>query len=313
MECPQQPPIDLVSRLERIAGRPVASARKATGGYTHAERWIVTFSGGSTAFAKSAHDLPQSPAARWLRQEFAAYGAISAEFMPRLLGWDDDGERPVLLLEDLSRATWPPPWTPELVRMVWDGLDEVAATPPPDLARDLEARTRALLSGWERIRVDPAPFLGLRLCSEMWLQRSIDTLIAAAGAARLAGDALVHSDTRSDNLCIARGPGGRPQLKLVDWNLASRGNRDFDRLSWLPSLHAEGGPAPWELAPDSKGMSALLAGYFAAQAGLPLIPTAPRVRVVQLLQLRSALPWAVRELALPPLDGSAALAAGEQP
>ena len=46
-----------------------------------------------------------------------------------------------------------------------------------------------------------------------------------------------------------------------------------------------------------------MSGYFAARAGLPVIPNAPRVRAVQLAQLRTALPWAQRALGLPPLDG----------
>ena len=44
----------------------------------------------------------------------------------------------------------------------------------------------------------------------------------------------------------------------------------------------------------------LVTGYFAARAGLPVIPHAPLVREVQLTQLRVALPWAARALGLPP-------------
>jgi hypothetical protein len=39
------------------------------------------------------------------------------------------------------------------------------------------------------------------------------------------------------------------------------------------------------------------------RAGLPLLPFAPRVRAIQHVQLRSALPWAVSALGLPALDG----------
>ena len=46
-------------------------------------------------------------------------------------------------------------------------------------------------------------------------------------------------------------------------------------------------------------MAALISGYFAARAGLPLIPDAPRVRVVQKQQLGVALPWVMRALHLP--------------
>lgn len=46
-------------------------------------------------------------------------------------------------------------------------------------------------------------------------------------------------------------------------------------------------------------LAAMLAGVWAATAGLPPPPTAPNVRAAQLTQLRTALPWAARELGLP--------------
>jgi hypothetical protein len=41
-------------------------------------------------------------------------------------------------------------------------------------------------------------------------------------------------------------------------------------------------------------LAAVVAGFFAARAGMPDIPKAPRVRGVQLAQLAVALPWAAR-------------------
>ena len=70
-------------------------------------------------------------------------------------------------------------------------------------------------------------------------------------------------------------------------------------MSWLPSLHAEGGPAPWEIVDDSEGFAALLSGYFAAQAGLPTAGAGVGGRQLQLACLEAALPWATRELGLP--------------
>ena len=95
-------------------------------------------------------------------------------------------------------------------------------------------------------------------------------------------------------------------MLVIDWNFTCRGNGLLDLAFWLPSLHAEGGPEPERALPDAPGWAALIAEFFACRAGLPTIPTAPRVREVQLAQLRTALPWAVRALGLPPLDGPAA-------
>ena len=107
-------------------------------------------------------------------------------------------------------------------------------------------------------------------------------------------------DVRSDNICFRDG-----RALLVDWNQTVLAHRDVDIACWLPSLHAEGGPAPEEILPDAGPLAAVISGYFAERAGKPVIPTAPRVRVVQKQQLRTALPWAVRSLGLPPLDGPA--------
>ena len=60
-----------------------------------------------------------------------------------------------------------------------------------------------------------------------------------------------------------------------------------------------------EILPGAGPLAAVISGYFAQRAGLPKIPTAPRVRQVQRKQLGTALPWAARALGLPPLDGPA--------
>src|SRR5688572_4651590 len=92
----------LRARIEAVMAKRVAYARAVDGGgYTPAERWIVTFEDGDTAFAKTGTDVGTSLIARWLRAEQRAYSAIEAAFMPQMLGWDDDGEQPLLLLEDL--------------------------------------------------------------------------------------------------------------------------------------------------------------------------------------------------------------------
>jgi hypothetical protein len=266
-----------------------------TGGYTPAHRWVVTLDDGRTAFVKVATD---ELTASWLRDEHVSYSLLrGSRFMPAYLGFHDDGERPVLALEDLSTATWPPPWSRRQVDAVVACLDEVAATPAPaGLPRAADDHL-GLRDGWHQIERDPEPFLRLGLCSQNWLAAALPALLEANATAPLDGDELLHFDVRSDNVCF-RSDG---RAVLVDWNWTSVGNRWLDLAAWLPSLHAEAGPPPDEVAPDvPAGLASVVASYFCAHAGLSEIPTAPHVRSIQLQQARTALPWAARCLGLSP-------------
>ncbi|HET8651057.1 MAG TPA: hypothetical protein VFM13_00625 [Gaiellaceae bacterium] len=200
---------------------------------------------------------------------------------------------PLIVLEDLSTARWPPPWDDAAVDAVQAALAELRVTAAPEWAPRIEEEREWLLGGWVAVEEDPRPFLALGLCSPGWLANALPALRRAAEEAPIEGDSLIHLDVRSDNLCLTeRG------AVLVDWNLVHLANPDLDLAAWAPSLHAEGGPPPDSIAPGAPGLAAALAGFFAARAGLPPPPTAPAVRVVQRAQLEVALPWACRELAI---------------
>jgi aminoglycoside phosphotransferase (APT) family kinase protein len=134
------------------------------------------------------------------------------------------------------------------------------------------------------------------LCSDAWLDEALPALLHASDPSLLDGERLLHLDVRSDNLCIRDG-----HAVLVDWNWASVGNPAVDVAFWLPSLALEGGPEPDEIArvrPGAERLAGVVAGFFAATAGLPPPAGAPAVRAFQLAQLEVALPWAVRALGL---------------
>src|SRR3989442_6845169 len=95
------------------------------GSHTPAHRWVVTLPDGTTAFVKAAVD---DLTTEWLRAEHHVYAAVSAPFLPRLLGWRDARDRPVLAIEDLSGAYWPPPWNVQRIDAVLTSLDELRET-----------------------------------------------------------------------------------------------------------------------------------------------------------------------------------------
>jgi thiamine kinase-like enzyme len=285
------PPTTVARAASLLEKQPVAW-RRPSGGYTPADRYVIDFSDGSSCFAKAA-TTPLT--ATFVRDEYTkVYSKLEAPFLPRLLAWEDD-EMPLLVIEDLSHATWPPPWDEARVQAVLQTMKAVAAikldgVPPVADVHDPD--------NWRSLQQNPAPFLSLGLASTAWLNKALPALIEASESAPREGDDLLHCDVRSDNICF---DGSR--VVLVDWNNTARGNADVDISAWLPSLHSEGGPEPEAILPLAPEHAAHAAGYFAFRAGLPPIPNAPRVRQVQLSQLRSALPWAQRALGLPPLDG----------
>jgi hypothetical protein len=290
-----RPSPDDVRRIERLFGGRTAAWQRVVGrGYTPTERWVVRSAVGRSAFAKVSRS---ASTADWLRDEYRAYELIEGDFMPRLYGFDDDGETTILLLEDLSQAHWPPPWDDHHVRRTLQTLDAVRRTGPVD-GLPASPPWWQSVGGWPEVGKEPTSFLALGLCSERWLDRALPALIAAAHRAVLEGDDLLHFDVRSDNVCWTE-----DRLLLVDWNHACLGNGALDVVGWIPSLLYEWGPQAAAISPDEPELAALVTGYFAHHSRLPAIRDAPRVRSVQLAQVKTALPWTAGLLGLPPPDG----------
>lgn len=291
MQARQLPDTRVEARVEALLGHRPTRLTEVRGGYTQARRLVAELGDGSCVFVKLAVD---ELTAGWLRDEHRVYASVNGSFLPDLLAFDDDGELPALALEDLSEAHWPPPWPSGSIEAVLRALDELHSVPPPRGLPRLEAVER-LFGGWAEVEADPRPFLSLGLCTESWLARNLGPLREAAEGAPFAGEAPIHLDVRSDNVCLREG-----RALLVDWNHTCLGNPDVDLAAWLPSLRVESGPVPWKLLPGQPGLASWLAGFFAAHAGLPPPRTAdPSVRALQLSQLKVALPWAARELGLP--------------
>lgn len=293
----ERPPAADVERIERALGWRPTSFRSATpqrGTSDTAARWIVGNRGRPGSPSRSAFVKIGATAltAEWTRNEYRNYLALDGPFLPRLLGFDDDRERPALAIEDLSGATWPPPWTAERVAAVLEALGEIHVTPPP---RHLAHWSPVGTAHWQEVAAEPAPFLRLGLCSAEWLDQALPVLTAAAAVAPLTGDALIHMDIRSDNVCFRDG-----RALVIDWPHARLANADVDVAFWLPHLHAEGGPTPEAILPDGAELAAWVAGFFCAHAGGPPLPEAPHVRPLQRMQARTALAWAARALELRP-------------
>jgi hypothetical protein len=229
-----------------------------------------------------------------LRREAIVYANVLGSFLPALVGFAEDGDRAVLALEYLSDVRWPPPY-PGDVSPLFAALEQASSSAPP---LELPAHRRRK-SRWERIADDPEPFLGLGACSPDWLERSLDELIAAETQADFEGDALVHNDVYSGNVCF-RGDGA----VLVDWGAAVRGSRWIDVAFALLSVRAEGSVPPPLDFPDEPFFAAALSGHLAVEAPAPAPDWAlpgSTLREDMRADLVHALRWAAEELELPPL------------
>ena len=279
---------ELDERIERAVGARAIRYETRPGGYSTADRFSVTLDDGRRVFVKSSA-APNMAA--WLRREHEVYSALAGSFIPALHGFDDDGERPLLAIADLSDGDWTPRWDAARVDAVLAALDELHACDPPPNTDGVRVTVAELFDRWRIVEADPEPFLSLGLRDRDWLEGALPEILAAAEVAPVEGDRVCHLDVRSDNMCFRN---GRPLL--VDWNWTSLANPALDVVAWLPSVQVEGGPRPWDVLPDAGPLVAFVSGVWAAVAGVPPPETAPTVREVQRRQLAVALDWLDRDL-----------------
>ena len=279
----------LESRIADLTGRGVERLLPVQGGYTNACRRIVRFRDGNTAFAKCATDRRTSA---WLYSEILVYRQLSGDFMADVLAYDEE-EPPLLILEDLTGNAWPPPWTASRVDRVLDSL----ATIHGSQASVPEYQDIFTHRGWHEVASHPEAFLSIRVASESWLTKCLPILLEAHDRVEPEGNALVHLDVRSDNICFRD-----DRAVLIDWNNACSGNPDLDIAFWLPGLRHEGGPPPRDILADAGHLASYVTGYFASRAGLPDLPHTPLVRKLQRAHLITGLEWTIQELGLPQPD-----------
>jgi hypothetical protein len=278
----------LDERIERAVGSRPVRYESRPGGYSTADRFSVLLADGRRVFVKSA---AAENMAGWLRREHEVYASLEGTFIPKLVGFDDDGERPLLAIEDLSDADWTVRWDDERVAAVCSALRELASSAAPPNTSRVREIFADLFGRWQVVAADPEPFLSAGLRDRAWLDRSLPAILEAVDGAPVDGDDVCHFDVRSDNLCFRDGG-----AVLVDWNWLSLASTDVDLAAWLPSLRVEGGPQPWDVLPDAGGLAAFIAGVWAGVVGLPPPETAPFVRELQRRQLAVALDWIDREL-----------------
>lgn len=291
-----KPTPELVDLVTRTLGKRPVQWKKPHTGLTAAQRFVVRFEDDSSAFVKAAVDADTE---RWLRTERIILSTLDEDFVPRTLAWVEEQPHPVLMTEDLSRAHWPADqfpvlWLPGQFETMFHTLERVAAAPAPET---LPSAEQHYTPSWRRIAEAPDAFLALGLCPERWYLDAVDGLVEAESALSLAGEALVHGDVRSDNVCFVG-----ERMVLVDWSGASRGNPLLDKALVAGSIPLEGGPDPFDVMPDGGLFAAHQSGFLAWRALHPSGAPNWLVRVflrLAVIQMR----WAAQALDLPPWTG----------
>ena len=312
-------PANVRRSVDDALGARVVRAMRVWGGYSPTPTFRLALDDGDRAFFKAISGTSNEFAARALAREERAYRELGAwidPWSPRFLGALRCDDWHVLLLEDAGPKSVPP-WTPPLARSIVRAFANFHAS---TLGRDLPAwlaRPAQVLPrvSWSRVAEasddlrEVAALAGERRAeAEAWLNAVLPTLSRLTeGAAALPGPyALLHGDTRSDNL---RFSGHR--LVLFDWPFAEVGRHEFDLAALAESITVEGGPSPeqvvaWyaeRLPVDADALDSAIAwlgAFFADLAWRDDIPGLPRLRPFQRRQLAVVLAWSARRRALPP-------------
>lgn len=268
--------------VEQRLGSPVVGSESRDGGFTPGLASVLDCADGTRHFVKAASVRAQRHVAAAYRAEARKLAALPPAVPAARLRWVLDTDDWVVLgLEHVAGRPPVRPWREDDVRAALAALAEAAdaLTPAP---AGLELATfadefAALPAYWDTVR-DLHP--GLAHLDEA-------AELAAGFAGATAGETLVHTDVRDDNLIVR--PDGR--VVVCDWNWPVRGAPWIDTVALLIGPRGDGTDVEQVLAtsvltrdvPDEHvdALLALLAGLFLRSAAAPVPHNSPYLRAAQ--------------------------------
>ena len=298
-------PVHVQAGIEQILGAPVVEATGQQGGFSPGTADRVRTAGGRRAFVKAVSRQLNEHSPAIHRKEAAISAALPDTVpAPSLIGTFDDGDWVALVLSDVDGRHPHVPWHIGEVSLVLDALLKIAQTPVPPELKDLSRLEDGLtdaFQGWTRIRSAPP-----ENC-DPWVLGNLDILeqLAESGLKDLAGESLVHTDIRADNVMITADNGA----VLVDWPWASIGSSWMDALTLLVNVRLfdpssdvdailQSHDAFASSTADSvNGVLSGLAAYFTDAARQPPPPGLPTVRAFQRQQGEAVIRWLRERLA----------------
>jgi Ser/Thr protein kinase RdoA (MazF antagonist) len=283
------------SAVEQVCGSPVVEARTQPGGFSPGAAARVACADGSRYFVKAVSAEVNQRSVRIHRQERDVLTALEPVILaaglpvPRLRGSVDLDSWVALILDDVDGRHPAEPWNPGELSRVAAALDRLseALTPAPIAVPAIGEKYARAFTGWRRLAQSPR-----QDSLDPWSRARLDHLatLEATWEARTAGDTLLHTDVRADNILLTGG-----DVVIVDWPHACRGAAFVDHVFFAPSVAMQGGPEPADLlALSAAGRSAdpqqltaavcALGGYFTYQSLQPPPAGLPTVRAFQAAQ-----------------------------
>jgi len=293
LEWPHLPP-HVRALVERRIGGEVVDAQTRDSGFSNGFASVLTRADGSRHFVKGASVKAQRAAASSYRAEAMVIPALPDGVpSPRMTWQHDDDEWVLLGLEYVDGAAPARPWRGAELDRCLDALELLAETGAGGLdalelttfAEDFEDGPAA----WDVVRARSALDAPETLLAEA-------AELAAGFAGATAGDTLVHTDLRDDNLLLPTGG-----AQVIDWSWPTLGATWVDTVLLLVGPRGDGVPVENVLAErpltrdvpadDVDALLALVAGVQLKAAGDRPPPASPYLREHQRVLGEAAWGW----------------------
>jgi aminoglycoside phosphotransferase (APT) family kinase protein len=234
------------------------------------------------------------------RREARITSVLPADLpVPALLDVIVDGHWVVLVFEEVEGECPALPWATDDLAATFAALQRLAADATPCPVPGLPTVAERFAGSFNGYRLLAAGDPSVDQ-ADPWSRAHLDQLadLESGWEAAAAGDSLLHTDLRADNLLVR--PDGT--VVVVDWPHACVGAPWVDLAFMLPAVGLDGGPTPAaveaELGPlagaDPEAVDRVvvgLAGYFTFHGLQPDPPGLPTLRAFQRAQAQVTRDW----------------------
>lgn len=276
--------------------------RAVEGGFSQAQRGLITLSDGSEVFVKVGS---QENTKKWAKKEVAVYRFLERHQYPnapKMIATNAD--ETAFAFEAFTPAdgwNWQDNWDEDRLAATMQAMNDLAAIKLDNKERSFfsERNISQDDNGWLPLQssAEKQELLKMKLhgIGAEDVASSIDFTAYAerSKAYQFATDTLVHYDLRADN-CAWNA--ALKLVKIVDWNWTQLGDKDIELAQTLTHIHKSGYDLPYELVKQLNA-DALhwIAGYWFNAAATPIWEGGPEhLRDFQLLAGVTALRLADR-------------------